>query len=149
MVVVVARADIPGSTIAIWKASPKLKGMALIPLQDVSEAVTELLLSPKSGMALGCRHHRDWHCITPPPHRSAWCCLRRKSSVVPWAYMAVPITVWVSIPSKSFVPIHGLGHPFQLMIAFTGMVYHGVFDQFPTLRVGFMEARLGEARFLG
>ena len=40
---------------------------------------------------------------------------------------------------ETFVPIHGLGHPLSLIIAFTGMVYHGVFDQYPRLRVGFLE----------
>jgi len=35
--------------------------------------------------------------------------------------------------------IHGRGHPFSLIIEFTGIVYHGVFDAFPWLRMGFLE----------
>jgi uncharacterized protein len=39
-----------------------------------------------------------------------------------------------------YTPINGLGHPFGQMIAFSSFVFHGVFDEFPTLRVAFLEA---------
>jgi hypothetical protein len=45
------------------------------------------------------------------------------------------------------VPIHALGHPLSLIIAFTGMVYHGVFKQFPRLRMGFLEGGAGWVTF--
>ena len=48
---------------------------------------------------------------------------------------------------ETFVPIHGLGHPLSLIIAFTGMVYHGVFDRFPKLRLGFLEGGAGWVTF--
>ena len=48
---------------------------------------------------------------------------------------------------ETFVPIHGLGHPLSLIIAFTAMVYHGVFDQFPNLRMGFLEGGAGWCTF--
>lgn len=37
--------------------------------------------------------------------------------------------------------IHGRGHPFSLIIEFTGIVYHGVFDAFPWSRMGFSRRR--------
>jgi predicted TIM-barrel fold metal-dependent hydrolase len=48
---------------------------------------------------------------------------------------------------ETFVPIHALGHPLSLIIAFTGMVYHGVFNQFPRLRMGFLEGGAGWVTF--
>ena len=42
-----------------------------------------------------------------------------------------------------YTPINGLGHPFGQMIAFSSFVFHGVFDEFPTLRVAFLEAGSG------
>ena len=38
-----------------------------------------------------------------------------------------------------FAPINALGHPFGLMIAFAGIIFNGIFDKFPNLRIGFME----------
>src|SRR5262249_56014159 len=38
-----------------------------------------------------------------------------------------------------FPATRALGMPFPLAIALTGMMVDGVFDRFPTLRVGFME----------
>ena len=39
-----------------------------------------------------------------------------------------------------YTPINGLGHPFGQMVAMSSLVFHGVFDEFPTLRVAFLEA---------
>ena len=38
-----------------------------------------------------------------------------------------------------YAPVHALGHPFGLQIAFAGIVFNGIFDKFPNLRIGFME----------
>src|SRR5919205_373812 len=39
-----------------------------------------------------------------------------------------------------YAPINALGHPMGQMICFAGIVFNGVFDKFPGLRIGFMEA---------
>jgi len=39
-----------------------------------------------------------------------------------------------------YAPINGLGHPFGQMVAFAGIIFNGIFDKFPNLRMGFMEA---------
>lgn len=38
-----------------------------------------------------------------------------------------------------FAAAHALGHPFSLLIAFGGMLFNGVFDRFPDLRVAYLE----------
>jgi predicted TIM-barrel fold metal-dependent hydrolase len=38
-----------------------------------------------------------------------------------------------------FAAAHALGHPFSLLIAFGGMLFNGVFDRFPSLRVAYLE----------
>jgi hypothetical protein len=35
---------------------------------------------------------------------------------------------------------NALGHPMSQMICFAGIVFNGIFDKFPGLRIGFMEA---------
>jgi predicted TIM-barrel fold metal-dependent hydrolase len=39
-----------------------------------------------------------------------------------------------------YAPINGLGHPFGQMVAFAGIIFNGLFEKFPNLRIGFMEA---------
>ena len=39
--------------------------------------------------------------------------------------------------------MHALGHPFGIIINLAGMAFNGVFDRFPNLRVGFLEAGVG------
>ncbi len=39
-----------------------------------------------------------------------------------------------------YTPINGLGHPIGQMVAMSSFVFHNVFDEFPTLRVAFLEA---------
>ena len=38
-----------------------------------------------------------------------------------------------------YAPVHALGHPFGQLIAFGGLLFNGVFDRWPGLRVGFLE----------
>jgi predicted TIM-barrel fold metal-dependent hydrolase len=44
---------------------------------------------------------------------------------------------------QSFIESHTLKHPFAIMIQLTSMLYQGVFESFPGLRVGFLEAGAG------
>ncbi len=39
-----------------------------------------------------------------------------------------------------YAPVNALGHPMGQMICFAGIIFNGIFDKFPGLRVGFMEA---------
>src|SRR5581483_1513880 len=41
---------------------------------------------------------------------------------------------------RTFAPVHALGHPFGIMINFASMVFNGVFDRFPNVNFGFLEA---------
>ena len=40
---------------------------------------------------------------------------------------------------ENFFPVRALGHPFSIMVQAAGMLFHGVFDRFPGLRVAFLE----------
>jgi predicted TIM-barrel fold metal-dependent hydrolase len=39
-----------------------------------------------------------------------------------------------------YAPVNALGHPFGQMVNFAGIVFNGVFDRYPRVRFGFMEA---------
>jgi uncharacterized protein len=44
---------------------------------------------------------------------------------------------------QSFIESHTLKHPFAVMIQLTSMLYQGVFESFPRLRVAYLEAGAG------
>lgn len=39
-----------------------------------------------------------------------------------------------------YAPVNALGHPMGQMICFAGMIFNGIFDRFPNLHMGFLEA---------
>ena len=39
-----------------------------------------------------------------------------------------------------YAPVNALGHPFGQMINFAGIIFNGIFDKFPGVRIGFLEA---------
>jgi uncharacterized protein len=49
---------------------------------------------------------------------------------------------------REFARVHTLEHPVPLMIQLTDMVFGGVFDDFPTLRVAFLEGGCGWVPFM-
>ena len=42
-----------------------------------------------------------------------------------------------------YAPVNALGHPFGQMVNFAGILFNGVFDKYPKVRFGFMEAGSG------
>jgi uncharacterized protein len=47
-----------------------------------------------------------------------------------------------------FVEVHALEHPFPLMIQLTNMIFQGVFELYPNLRVAYLEAGCGWIPFM-
>ena len=39
-----------------------------------------------------------------------------------------------------YAPVNALGHPWGQMVNFAGIIFNGVFDKFPGVRIGFLEA---------
>lgn len=39
-----------------------------------------------------------------------------------------------------YAPVNALGHPFGQMVNFAGIIFNGIFDKFPGVRIGFLEA---------
>jgi predicted TIM-barrel fold metal-dependent hydrolase len=117
--------------------NPRLKGMALIPFQDINSATAELRrcrnelgmlggMLPSNGEAI--QGHLG-NTIYWPLYEEG-CCLA----------IHVGCLHHMGLDSFStYYPAHALGHPFSLMIQASAMLAHGVFDRFPKLRVAFLE----------
>lgn len=121
------------------KFSPRLKGVALIPLQDVPSAVTELRRAVKElGMvgamipSNGLNKHVSAKEYWPIYEEAAR--LDCVVSVHGGSYINLGFNTFTVFPAT-----RTLGMPFPLAIAMTGMIVDGLFDAFPTLRVGFLE----------
>ncbi len=121
------------------KRSPRFQGMALIPLQEPDEAVAELrrvvkelgmcgAMLPSTGFQFNLGHKLYWP-IYEEANRLG-CCL----GIHGGAHENLGMD-----DLNPYAPVHALGHPFGLQIAFAGIVFNGIFDKFPNLRIGFME----------
>ena len=57
--------------------------------------------------------------------------------------MARRAAAWAFDFFNKFLHVHTLEHPFAILIQFTHMVFEGVLNRFPKLRVAFLEAGSG------
>ncbi|HEX6511873.1 MAG TPA: amidohydrolase family protein [Chloroflexota bacterium] len=121
------------------KSSPRFKGVALIPMQDVPMAVAELeravtqlgmvgAMIPSNGLHEHVSARKYW-----PIYEKAQeldCVM----AVHGGCYGNLGFNTYSVFPAT-----RALGMPFPLAIAMTGLIVDGVFDAFPKLRVGFLE----------
>lgn len=121
------------------KISPRLKGVALIPMQDVSAAVVELrravrelgmvaAMIPSNGLTRHISHKEYW-----PIYEEAEK-LDVALAVHGGSYGELGFNTFSVFPAT-----RALGMPFPLAIAATGLIVDGVLDAFPRLRIGFLE----------
>jgi len=127
--------------------SKRLRGVALVPLQDVPAAVIELrravselgmvgAVLPANSAEIGVRKalgHPDFWPIYEEAERLD----------VPLSTHGAP-SMNIGINSFTHFAMTGaLEHPIAQMIQITSFVFEGVFDRFKKLRVGFLEAGTG------
>lgn len=122
------------------KKSPRFQGLGLIPLQEPAEAVKELgrivtglgfcgAMIPSTGFKGHVGGKEYWPVYAEADRLG--CCL----AIHGGAHEGLGMDYLTP-----YAPINGLGHPFGQMVAFAGIVFNGIFDKFPNLRIGFMEA---------
>jgi uncharacterized protein len=121
--------------------NPRLKGMALIPFQDVDAAIAELHRAVKELGMLGGMLPSNGEAIQAHLGNRIYWPLYDEAEK-----LGCPLAIHVGCLNhmgldsfSTYYPAHALGHPFSLMIQCAGMLAHGVFDRFPKLRVAFLE----------
>jgi uncharacterized protein len=128
------------------KDPARLKGIALIPLQDPAQAAAELrraVLKHKFvGVAVGTHSslgknidHRDYDPVFAEAERLG-------VAVCVHAGAGDGVPAGTDRFDNAFYT-HAIAHPFEQMIGSMCLVVGGVLDRFPRLRVGFMEAGVG------
>ena len=131
-------------------APERLKCMATLPVQNVREAVTELERAVTELGHVGV--------TLPPNHRGIDLATGYFHPIFEKAQeLDVPVSVhWgngshlQSAGGERFdthFMLHAVGHPVEQMIALANVVCGGVVEDFPRLRVGFLEAGCGWAAY--
>jgi uncharacterized protein len=124
-----------------FEKNSRLKGMALLPLQNVEEAVAELRRAVKEFGMLGGMLPSNGEAIQGHLGSKIYWPLYQEAENLGCA-LSVHIGCLHHMGLDSFstyYPAHALGHPFSLMIQASGMLAHGVFDRLPNLRVAYLE----------
>lgn len=129
--------------------TPRILGAALVPIHRVDAAVTEMRRAREElGMPVA---------VLPSAN-----CLGKgygHESFFPLYEEACRLDMALAIhgaPSRgfgfdyldSFAEVHALEHPVPLLIHLTNMVFQGVFELFPGLRVAYLEAGCGWVPFM-
>ncbi len=127
----------------VCKQSPRLKGIALLPFQDVKEAVkeanrgiTKLGLVAVAVATQGMKEHLGLQTFWPiyeelQQLNVPFCVHNRREGPAG------------EIRFDSFLYLHTIGRPVETAIQFAGLLYGGVAERFPKLRIGFLECGVG------
>src|SRR5215510_827429 len=121
--------------------NPRLKGVGLIPLQNVDGAIAELRRAVKELGMLGGMLPSNGEAIQGHLGNKIYWPLYAEAEKLGCA-LAVHVGCLHHMGPDAFstyYPVHALGHPFSLMIQAAGMLAHGIFERFPKLRVAFLE----------
>ena len=121
------------------KVSPRLKGAALIPMQDVPSAIQELrravkdlgmvaAMIPSNGLNDHISSEKFWPIYEEAQRLDCALALHGGS------YDNLGFNTFTVFPAA-----RALGMPIPLMVGLTGLIVDGVLDTFPKLRVGFLE----------
>jgi predicted TIM-barrel fold metal-dependent hydrolase len=119
----------------------RLKGVALIPFQDVDAGVAELRRAVRELGMLGGMLPSNGEAIQGHWGNKIYWPLYEEAEDLDCA-LAVHVGCLHHMGLDSFstyYPAHALGHPFSLMIQCAAMLAHGVFERFPKLRIAFLE----------
>ncbi|MEA2638686.1 MAG: uncharacterized protein QOF51_80, partial [Chloroflexota bacterium] len=135
---------------AFTSQSPRLKRVALLAPQDPAAAAAELRRAVTElgfvGGVLPAATSQKVPLYGSPVYEALWDEAQR---------LDVPLAIHGGVSNNlgldrldSFAEAHCLEHPFGQMLQLTNMLFQGVFDQFPRLRVAFLEAGVGWVPFM-
>ena len=121
--------------------NPRIKGMALIPIQDTQAACEELQRAmTQLGMA-GAMLPSNGEGIKGHFGSKIYWPIYEECEKLN-APLGVHVGALHHLGMDSigvYYAVHGLGHPFGIMTQAAAMLSYGIFDRFPKLRVGFLE----------
>ena len=124
-------------------ASPdRIKGVGIVGLQEVESAVEELERLVEFGMvAVQVPTYVAWRKLSDRELDPFYAAVERLD--VPIAVHSQPRDAAGTDRFDKFLAIHAVTHPFEQMIAMTQLIFGGVLERYPKLRVAFLESGAG------
>jgi predicted TIM-barrel fold metal-dependent hydrolase len=127
----------------VCSQSPRLRGIALAPFQDVEAAVHEVRRAITTlglaGIAVASQGMKE-HLGSP----TFWPIYEEIQRLnVPFCVHNRRDGPAGEIRFDSFLYLHTIGRPVETAIQFVGLVYGGVAERFPRLRIAFLESGVG------
>ena len=124
--------------------SPRLKGVALLPLQDVAAAVTELRRTVTRYGFVGAMLAADGHYLLGNARFDPIYAAAQELGVPVCVHAAGTDMSYVGTePFPKFIQAHTVSHAFGQMRQITSMMFEGVPARFPRLRIAYLEAGVG------
>jgi uncharacterized protein len=121
------------------RRDPRFHGMALVPLQEPDEAIKELRRAvrelglsgaflPSNGLPLALGSKPYWPFYAEA--EKLGCSL---------AVHGGNHSGYGMDHFNVYAPVHSLGHPFGQLVSFASIVFNGIFDKYPGVRIAFLE----------
>jgi predicted TIM-barrel fold metal-dependent hydrolase len=128
----------------ITAQSPRLKGVALLPLQDVAAAVTELRRTVTRYGFVGAMLAADGHYLLGNARFDPIYAAAQELNVPVCVHAAgTDMSYAGPEPFPKFIQAHTVSHAFGQMRQITSMMFEGVPARFPRLRIAYLEAGVG------
>lgn len=121
------------------RRDPRFKGMAIVPLQDPLEAAKELRRAVTELGMIGAMLPSNG---LPQPlgSKTYWPLYEEANR------LGCPLSIHGGCHDRfgldhmnMYVPVHALGHPWGLTLNCANIVYNGIFERFPRVRIAFLE----------
>jgi uncharacterized protein len=127
-----------------YRRDNRLRGVALIPLQDVDAAIAEMRRALNELHMVGVvltGNNADMGIRKPLGDPEFWpfYAEAERLNCAVAVHGAVSMNIGLG-GFRGFAAVQALEHPFAQMIQLTSMLLEGVFEQFPRLRVAYLEA---------
>ena len=120
----------------------RIKGVGIVGLQEVESAVEELERLVEQGMvAVQVPTYVAWRKLSDRELDPFYAAVERLD--VPIAVHSQPRDAAGTDRFDKFLAVHAVTHPFEQMIAMTQLIFGGVLERYPKLRVGFLESGAG------
>ena len=130
------------------KVSPRFKGVALLPLQVPAEAAKELRRCVRELGMVGGMLADGPYLIGKPVYDPIYKEAERLGTMLAVHAGGRLIGGIDEFLFDRFVQVHTLGHAFSQMKQFTSVIFEGVPEKFPKLRLAFLEAGCGWVAYL-
>jgi predicted TIM-barrel fold metal-dependent hydrolase len=130
------------------KVNPRFKGVAVLPAQDPDEAVKELRRCVNELGMVGGLLGEGPRLFGKPEYHPIWAEAERLGTMIAIhgsGRMTGTMDEWLF---ERFVQVHSLGHAFTQMKQFVSIIFDGVPELFPNVRIAFLEAGCGWAVYM-